>query len=103
MGEASPRISLANIIFSFTDTQAKQIIRCKGILTVEAAAISLRESPTFLSITEHFVSQAETNCQEPNVRMKCLERTHALPFYRQYDVMLTSYIRMFQSQWWEGL
>ena len=31
--------------------QAKQIIRCKGILTIEAAAISLRESPTFLSTT----------------------------------------------------
>ena len=36
--------------------QAKQIIRCKGILTVEAAAISLRESPAFLSTTEHWVS-----------------------------------------------
>ena len=34
--------------------QAKQIIRHKGILTVEAAAISLRESPTFLSTTEHW-------------------------------------------------
>ena len=36
--------------------QAKQIIRHKGILTVEAAAISLREIPTFLSTTEHSVS-----------------------------------------------
>ena len=35
--------------------QAKQIIRHKGVLTVEAAAISLRESPTFLSTTEHWV------------------------------------------------
>ena len=34
--------------------QAKQIIRRKGVLTVEAAAISLRESPTFLSTTEHW-------------------------------------------------
>ena len=36
--------------------QAKQIIRRKGVLTVEVAAISLRESPTFLSTTEHWVS-----------------------------------------------
>ena len=36
--------------------QAKQIIRHKGVLTVEVAAISLRESPTFLSTTEHPVS-----------------------------------------------
>ena len=36
--------------------QAKQIIRCKGIVTVEVAAISLRESPAFLSTTEHWVS-----------------------------------------------
>ena len=36
--------------------QAKQIIRYKGILTIEAAAISLRESPTFLSTTEYLVS-----------------------------------------------
>ena len=34
--------------------QAKQIIRRKGVLTIEAAAISLRESPTFLSTTEHW-------------------------------------------------
>ena len=34
--------------------QAKQIIRSKGILTIEAEAISLRESPTFLSTTEHW-------------------------------------------------
>ena len=34
--------------------QAKQIIICKGVLTVEVAAISLRESPTFLSTTEHW-------------------------------------------------
>ena len=33
--------------------QAKQIIRRKGVLTVEVAAISLRESPAFLSTTEH--------------------------------------------------
>ena len=36
--------------------QAKQIIRHKGVLTIEAAAISLRESPAFLSTTEHTVS-----------------------------------------------
>ena len=36
--------------------QAKQIIRHKGILTIEVAAKSLRESPTFLSTTEHSVS-----------------------------------------------
>ena len=36
--------------------QAKQIIRRKGILTFETAAISLWESPTFLSTTEHWVS-----------------------------------------------
>ena len=36
--------------------QAKQIIRHKGVLTIEVAAISLRESPTFLSTTEHSVS-----------------------------------------------
>ena len=42
---------------------AKQIIRCKSILTVETAAISLMESPTFPSTTEHSVSQAE--CKEP--------------------------------------
>ena len=36
--------------------QAKQIIRRKGILTIEVAAKSLRESPTFLSTTEHSVS-----------------------------------------------
>ena len=36
-----------------TPEQAKQIIRHKGALTVEAAAKSLRESPTFLSTTEH--------------------------------------------------
>ena len=34
--------------------QVKQIIRCKGVLTVEVAAISLRESPTFLSATGHW-------------------------------------------------
>ena len=83
--------------------QAKQIIRRKGILTIEVAAISLRESYTFLSTTEHWVSQAETKCQEPNVRMKCLECAHALPFYRKHDVTLTSYVRMFRTQWQEGL
>ena len=36
--------------------QAKQIIRHNRVLTIEAAAISLRESPTFLSTTEHWVS-----------------------------------------------
>ena len=36
--------------------QAKQIIRHKGVLTIEAAAKSLRESPPFLSTTEHSVS-----------------------------------------------
>ena len=36
--------------------QAKQIIRHKDVLTIEAAAKSLRESPTFLSTTEHSVS-----------------------------------------------
>ena len=83
--------------------QAKQIIRHKGVLTIEVAAKSLRERSTFLSTTEHSVSQAETKCQEPNARMKCLERTHALPFYRKYDVILTSYVRTFWAQWWEGL
>ena len=33
--------------------QAKQIIRRKGVLTFEVAAIALRESSTFLSATEH--------------------------------------------------
>ena len=81
--------------------QAKQIIRCKGILTIEAAAKYLRESPTFLSTTEHSVSHAETKHQEPSARKKCLE--HALPFYRKYDVLLMSYIRTFWTQWWESL
>ena len=36
--------------------QAKQIIRRKGVLTIEVAVISLRESPAFLSTTEHWVS-----------------------------------------------
>ena len=36
--------------------QAKQIIRHKGVLTIEAAAKSLMESPTLLSTTEHSVS-----------------------------------------------
>ena len=83
--------------------QAKQIIRRKGILTVEAAAISLMESPTFLSTTEHWVSQAETKCQEPNVGTKCLEYAHSLPFYRKHEVTLTSYVRTFRAQWQEGL
>ena len=83
--------------------QAKQIIRHKGVLTVEAAAKSLRESSTFLSTTEHSVSYAETKHQEPSARKKCPECAHALPFYRKYDVMLTSYVRMFQAQWWESL
>ena len=34
--------------------QTKQIIRCKGVLTVEVESISLRKSPTFLSTTEHW-------------------------------------------------
>ena len=83
--------------------QAKQIIRRNGILTIEVAAISLRESPTFLSTTEYWVSQAETKCQEPNIGTKCLEHAHALPFYRKHDVALMSYIRMFWAQWREGL
>ena len=83
--------------------QAKQIIRHKGTLTIEAAAKSLRESPTFLSTTEHLVSYAETKHQEPSARMKCPECAHALPFYRKYDVSLMSYVRMFQAQWQEGL
>ena len=83
--------------------QAKQIIRHKGILTVEAAAISLRESPTFLSTTERWVSYAETKCQEPNIETKCPKRVHALPFYRKYEVTLMSYIRRFWAQWREGL
>ena len=83
--------------------QAKQIIRRKGVLTIEAAAKSLRESPTFLSATEHSFSHAETKHQEPSARKKCLECAHALPFYRKYDVTLTSYIRMFQTQWQESL
>ena len=83
--------------------QAKQIIRCKGVLTIEVAAKSLRESPTFLSTTEHSVSYAGTKCQEPSAKKKCLEHAHALPFYRKYDVMLTSYVRTFQAQWWESL
>ena len=36
--------------------QAKQIIRHKGVLSIEVAAISLRENPAFLSTTEHWVS-----------------------------------------------
>ena len=83
--------------------QAKQIIRHKCILTIEVAAKSLRESPTFLSTTEHSVSHAETKCQEPSARKKCLERAHTLPFYRKYDVMLTSYVRTSQTQWRESL
>ena len=83
--------------------QAKQIIRHKGILTVEVAAKSLRESPTFLSTTEHSVSYAETKHQEPSARKTCLKRAHALPFYRKYDIMLTSYIRMLWTQWRESL
>ena len=59
--------------------QAKQIVRCKGVLTIEVAAKSLRESPTFLSTTEHSVSYAETKHQEPSARMKCLERDVILP------------------------
>ena len=87
----------------FRPEQAKQIIRRKGILTVEAVAKSLRESPTLLSTTEHSVSYAETKHQEPSARKKCLEHTHALPFYREYDVTLTSYVRMSRTQWREGL
>ena len=83
--------------------QAKQIIRHKGIFTIEAAANSLRESPTFLSTTEHSVSYAETKSLEPSARKKCLERTHALFFYRKYDITLASYIRIFQAQWPESL
>ena len=83
--------------------QAKQIIRRKGILTIEAAAKSLRESPTFLSTTEYSVSHAETKRQEPSARKKCLKCAQALPFYRKYDVTLTSYVRTFQTQWWESL
>ena len=83
--------------------QAKQIIRRKGVLTVEAAAKSLRESPTFLSTTEHLVSHAETKHQEPSARKKCLEHVHALPFYRKYDVTLMSYVRTFRTQWQESL
>ena len=83
--------------------QAKQIIRCKGILTIEVAAKSLRESPTFLSTTEHSVSYAETKRQEPSARKKCLERVHALPLYRKYDITFMSYVRMFWAQWRESL
>ena len=83
--------------------QAKQIIRRRGILTIEVEAKSLRESPTFLSTTEHSVSHVEAKHQEPSARKKCLERAHALPFYRKYDIMLMSYIRMFVTQWQESL
>ena len=83
--------------------QAKQIIRRKGILTIEAAAKFLRESSTFLSTTEHSVSYAETKHQEPSARKKCPEHVYALPFYRKYDVTLTSYVRTFWAQWWESL
>ena len=83
--------------------QAKQIIRHKGVLTIEAAAKSLRESPTFLSTTEHLVSYAETKCQEPSARKKCPKHVHTLPFYRKYDVTLMSYVRTFQAQWRENL
>ena len=83
--------------------QAKQIIRHKGVLTVEVAAKSLRESPTFLSTTEHSVSHAETKRQEPSARKKCLEHAHAPPFYRKYDITLTSYVRTFWTQWRESL
>ena len=57
--------------------QAKQIIRHKGVLTIDMAVKSLRESPTFLSTTEHLVSYAETKRQEPSARMKCLECMHS--------------------------
>ena len=56
--------------------QAKQIIRRKGILTVEAAPKSLRESPTFLSTTEHSVSYAETKRQAPE-RSASSTHTHS--------------------------
>ena len=60
--------------------QTKQIIRCKDILTIEVAAKSLRESPTFLSTTEHSVSYAETKRQEPSARKKSLSVCTHFPF-----------------------
>ena len=78
--------------------QAKQIIRHKGVLTIEAAAISLRESPAFLSTTEHYglisrdqVPGAKDRNEVPRACM------HALPFYRKHDVTLMSYVRMFRA------
>ena len=58
--------------------QAEQIIRRKGVLTIEAAAKSLKESPTFLSTTEHSVFYAETKCQVPE-RSALSAHTH-FPF-----------------------
>ena len=75
----------------------------KAILPFEMNTMSLEESPAFPSTTEHWSPQRETKCPQPKVGTVCLERLHALPFYRKRDVMLMSYVRMFRAQWREGL
>ena len=54
MPMASPQPRGCGGAWAMRPEQAKQIIRHKGILTVEVETISLRESPTFLSTTEHW-------------------------------------------------